>query len=292
LNTQNKTIFSKESFLGLRVFCWMIVSLVLMIGDHQYGYFSHLKSFLSVIVSPIHYSVNVPYKVFNSFSNYLISYNNLLNENTKLQTRQLLLEAKIQQLSSLENENTQLHELLNASKTIPHNNNKIIVAQILNINSNPFDQEIVIDKGQNYDLYVGQPIIDAHGLIGQIISVNAITSRAVLLTSSKSAIPVENGRNGIRGIAVGNGTTDTISLAYMPNTADIQIGDLFTTSGLGTKFPKGYAVGKVISIEYPVKERFAVIKLAPAANLNKLNKILLTWFTSPSNDSKHDEHNN
>ena len=248
-----------------------------MIGDCRFGRFSGIKSFLSVIASPIQYSVNIPYKSFKLLSDYLISRHHLLYENSMLQEQQLLLEAQIQQLSSLENENSQLRELLNASKHQTYSNNKVLVAQVLTINSNPFDQEIVIDKGIKDGVYIGQPLVDSCGLIGQIISTNSINSRAILITSTNSAIPTENTRNGIRAIANGDGAVTTLSLIYVPNTEDIQIGDTFTTSGLGTKFPKGYIVGKVISIERPANERFSVIKISPSAKLSVLNQILLVW---------------
>ena len=270
-------MFTKGSFLGLRLFLWMVLALILMIGDYRFGYFANLKSFLSIVASPIEYAVNIPSKTFNLFSAYLTARHRLLNENARLQEQQFLLEAQIQQLSSLENENSQLRELLNASKLQTYNNHRVLVAQVLTINSNPFDQEIVIDKGNNDGVYVGQPIVDAGGLIGQIVAVNAVTSRALLVTSTNSAVPTENTRNGIRAIAAGDGAVTTLSLVYVPNTEDIQVGDLFTTSGLGTKFPKGYIVGKVISIEHPANERFAVIKLAPSAKLSVLNQILLVW---------------
>jgi rod shape-determining protein MreC len=248
-----------------------------MIGDCRFGYFSNIKTFFSDIVSPIQYSVNIPSKTFNLFSNYLISRHHLLNENSRLREQQLLLEAQIQQLSSLENENSQLRELLNASKLQIYNNNRVLVAHVLTINSNPFDQEIVLDKGKNDDVYTGQPIVDSGGLIGQIIATNSVNSRALLVTSTNSAVPTENTRNGIRAIATGDGAATTLSLIYVPNTEDVQVGDLFTTSGLGTKFPKGYNVGKVISVEHPANERFAVIKLSPSAKLSVLNNILLMW---------------
>jgi rod shape-determining protein MreC len=249
-----------------------------MVSDCRFGYFFSIKSYLSMVVSPIQYSVNVPSKTLDLLTNYLISRHYLLGENTKLQEQQFLLEAQIQQLRSLENENLQLRKLLNASKLPPYDNShKVLVAQILTINSNPFDQEIVLDKGKNDGVYIGQPIIDAGGLVGQIIAVSPISSRALLVTSTSSAIPTENTRNGVRAITSGDGAIDTLSLIYTPNTADIQIGDLFTTSGLGVKFPKGYNVGKVISIEHPVNDRFAAIKLSPSAKLNTLNQVLLIW---------------
>jgi rod shape-determining protein MreC len=261
----------------LRVFLWLTVSSALMVGDYRFAYFSTIKSLSSIAVTPIQYSVNIPSKTFRWLADYLVSHHHLMDENTKLQEQQLLLEAQIQQLSSLENENSQLRELLNASKSSPYSSNRVLVAQILTINSNPFDQEIVLDKGKNDGIYIGQPVVDSRGLIGQIVAANPISSRALLVTSTNSAIPVEDTRNGTRAIAIGSGAIDTLSLIYVPNTADIQIGDVFTTSGLGMKFPKGYAVGQVISIEHPANERFAVIKLLPSAKFNMLNQILLIW---------------
>lgn len=281
-----RSLFTRYSFLGLRAFVWIVVSLVLMIGDHRFNCFTSLKSFLSLVVAPIQYSVNMPTKTFGWFTYYFTSHNNLLDENTNLKEQRLLLEAQIQQLSSLQNENAQLRELLNASKSPPYSDNKVSVAQILTIDSNPFDQEIVLDKGKGDGVYIGQPVIDANGLVGQIIAVNPITSRALLITSTRSAVPIENTRNGVRAVAAGEGSSDILNLIYVPNTTDIQVGDLFTTSGLGMKFPKGYMVGKVVSVDHPANDRFAVIKLVPNAKFNTLNQVLLIWSKQPPiNDS-------
>lgn len=263
-----------------------------MIGDYRFNYFTGIKSLLSLVVAPIQYSVNIPSKTFNWFSYYFVSRNTLLAENNNLREQRLLLEAQIQQLNSLQNENSKLKELLNASKTSPYNESKVAVAQILTINSNPFDQEIVLDKGKNDGVYVGQPIIDANGLVGQIITVNPITSRALLITSTRSAVPVEDARNNVRAIASGDGSSDTLNLVYVSNTTDIQVGDLFNTSGLGMKFPKGYTVGKVISVDHPTNDRFAVIKLVSTAKFNTLNQVLLIWYKQTSKeDIDHEQKN-
>jgi rod shape-determining protein MreC len=254
-----------------------------MIGDYHFNRLSSFKSLLSVLVTPIQYSVNIPAKTIGVVADYFTSRHNLLNENARLKEQNLLLETQIQQLNSLENENGQLRELLNAAKTQPYNNDKVSVAQILTINSNPFDQEIVLDKGKNDGVYLGQPVVDADGLVGQIITVDSLTSRALLISSVRSAVPIENTRNNVRAIATGEGSSDTLSLLYVPNTVDIQVGDLFTTSGLGMKFPKGYFVGKVISVDHPTNDRFAVIKLTPSAKFNTISQVLLIWPKSVPN---------
>ena len=181
----------------------------------------------------------------------------------------------MQKLTLLEDENNQLRSLLGAS---PHvNSDHVLVAELLEINSDPFLHEMTLNKGNYQNIFQGQAVLDAQGVMGQVIQVGPLTSRVLLITDSRCAVPVQNLRTGERSITVGTGT-NYLHLIHIPETADIKIGDKFTCSGIGGNFPVGYPVGVVTSISKPKGEDFAKISLNPSANLSH-HQVLLVWPT-------------
>lgn len=268
-----RKLFPRVSFLGLRTLMLVILSLLLMFGNYRLHYFKSIRSVLSIVVAPVQYLVNWPIKLIAGVDDYFTGQYKLLADNAALHTQNLLLQAKVQKILALEKENTQLRALLSSSSKI---GGKVLVAQVLSINSNPFDPQIVLDKGSSNKVYEGQPVLGANGVMGQIIEVGPITSRVLLITSTRSAVPVQDNRNGMRAIAAGDGS-GRLKLMYVPDTADIKVGDVLVTSGLGLTFPQGYPVGVVHDITHPPEEQFAAISVIPAAKINRSRQVLLVW---------------
>ncbi len=124
---------------------------------------------------------------------------------------------------------------------------------------------------------MGQPLIDAHGVMGQVIHVSPFSSSALLITDPSHALPVQLNRNGLRSVAVGTGASNTLELTHLPNNADVVVGDIVVTSGLGGRFPSGYPVGTVISVETDTGQPFAKVAVEPAAQLERNREVLLVW---------------
>jgi rod shape-determining protein MreC len=207
----------------------------------------------------------------------LVSWHHLLQENTELRAEQLIFNARLQQLDAVIRENNELRTLFNSANTDQHENVHSLVSEIVSVNTDPFDQQFIIDKGTKAGVYIGQPVVDANGVVGQVIDATALGSKILSLTSTRSAIPVVDNRSGVRAIARGEGYTGDLVLVFVPFTSDIQAGDVFVTSGLGLKFPMGYRVGTVKSAERLSTEKFAMIKLEPAAKLDTVKFVLLIW---------------
>jgi len=185
-----------------------------------------------------------------------------------------LLNAQLQKQIALKSENQQLRALLSSSvKTV----DKVSISRLLAVSPDPFVQQIVLDQGSSKNLFVGQPVLDAYGIMGQVVEVDNFTSTAMLVTDNKSAVPVQVDRNGVRGVVVGNGRPGSLKLQYVTNTTDIKVGDVLVTSGLGGHFPFGYPVGIITSVNHNVGERFADIEVKPAAHLDRSNLVLLVW---------------
>jgi rod shape-determining protein MreC len=143
----------------------------------------------------------------------------------------------------------------------------------------PYRHQIQINKGSLDRLYEGQPLLDSQGVMGQLIDVGPFTARAMLITDPSHAIPVQVNRNGLRTIALGTGSIDRLDLPHIPNNADIRVGDLLVTSGLGGRFPPGYPVADVTAVEQDPGDTFSHISARPRAALDSSREVLLVWPT-------------
>ena len=245
-----------------------------MVLDQKAIFFKKVRSDLSVVVLPIQYFVDVPIKTVRWIVSSVTSQQQLLADNARLRAHELLLQSKLQKLLQLERENVQLRELL---KSTTHVGGRVIVAQLLAVDLDPNLRQVIVDKGKHYDVYIGQPVLDAYGVIGQVVHIGPLTSRVMLVTDPKSAVPVQDYRNGVRAIAMGQSDSSKLALINVPDTSDIQKGDLFVTSGLGLRFPVGYPVGVVSELTHTPGKRFATVVLSPSAHVNQTQQMLLAW---------------
>ena len=250
------------------------VSIALMYMNLQYDVFKKFRSEMTVVVLPLQTIVDQPIQFVHWLSSSLSTQQDVLEENARLRARQILLQAKLQKLLSLERENAQLREILSSSTHIA---DKMVVAQLLSADLDPMTQEVIIDKGSSDGVFIGQPVLDAYGVMGQVIDVGLFSSRILLITDARSAIPVQNTRNGLRSIISGTSYSNDLILLHTPNTADVARGDYFVTSGLGGRFPFGYPVGRVVSIKKTPAQRFAAIAIQPAAHINQTRLVVLLW---------------
>ncbi len=245
-----------------------------MVLNHQFSYVDALRSQLTVVIYPVQSLVDKPIKFIRWVETNFTSQQEVLEENAQLRARQLLLQAKLQRLLALERENLQLRELMSSSV---HLSGRALVAQILDAALDPMNQEVILDKGQADGVFVGQSVLDAYGVMGQVIEVSPKTSRVLLITDGRSAIPVQNNRNGMRSILAGRGYANHLTLLNIPDTADIAVGDFFVTSGLGGRFPFGYPVGRVVSVKKTASDRFAIINVKPSAHVDQAQLVVLVW---------------
>jgi rod shape-determining protein MreC len=263
-----------------------ILSVVMMALDHRQNHLESLRSGLSVIVYPLQYLVDLPVSASSWIGENLSSRETLLKENSKYKIQQTLFKAQLQKLQSLKSENLRLRELLQASKKVSEH---ILIGELLSVSLEPFTRQILINKGSNDEVYLGQPLVDAEGAMGQIIHVGPFSSSAMLITDANHAIPVQVNRNGLRAIAVGTGATEKLDIPYLPISADIMEGDLLTTSGLGGRFPTGYPVATVTQVTKDPTLPYAVITATPTAQLEKAREVLLVWPTQHDKQSATSE---
>ena len=251
-----------------------VLSVVLMTADHKADYLRTVRSTLSAVVYPLQYAVHLPIRGGAWLAESLSSRESLLAQNERLKVERLRLQVRLEKFIELESENRRLRNLLDSSvKT----SEKVLIAELLSVDMNPFNRRIVLNKGRRHGVFDGQSLVDSQGVMGQVASVGPFSSTALLITDPSHALPVQFHRTGLRAIAVGTGAADLLTLSHIPNNADIRVGDLLVTSGLGGRFPHGYPVGRVTRVQRDSGQPFASVDVEPSARLERNREVLLIW---------------
>lgn len=260
--------------MAMRAGLFVLVSILLMTVDHRERHLESIRAGLSMALYPLHYLVSLPAMAGNWASEALATRTHLVRENDRLRTEHLLLEARLQKYSALESENVRLRDLLQSSQKVAE---RVLIAELLSVDLDPFKRQVLLNKGTGSGVFEGHPLIDANGVMGQVIHVTPLSSTAMLLTDPSHAVPVQVNRNGMRAIALGTGEPDLLELPHIPNNADIQVGDLLVTSGLGRRFPPGYPVATITVVEKDPTQPYAGVQARPTADLERIREALLVW---------------
>lgn len=260
--------------LGLRALALVFISLVLMLLDHRDNHLDAARNAISTAVYPLRVIVDAPSRLWDWAGESTQSRDELQTENSRLQAEKLLTAARLQRLTALEAENARLRALLDARRQVP---DEVRVVEILAVAANPFTHNIVLDIGSQDGAYVGQAIVNADGIVGQIMESGPLTANAILISDPGHALLVEVNRNGLRTVAYGTGEFGRLNLPGLPNNADVQIGDLLVTSGLGGAFPSGYPVAVIDTVNRIPQEAFADVTATPTAALDQTREVMLIW---------------
>lgn len=245
-----------------------------MVTDARFDYLKPVRSELALVLSPLYEVAGFPLRAWEGVSDQFSSRTELMAENERLKAEQLLLQRRLQKLAALTEQNVRLRELLNSAALV---DDKVLVGELIGVDPNPYTHRIIIDKGAKDGVFVGQPVLDASGLMGQVVEVMPYSARVLLLTDVTHSIPVQVNRNGLRAIAVGTGNPERLELRYVADTADIKEGDLLVSSGLGQRFPAGYPVATVSKVIHDSGQPFAVVRAIPTAKLNRSRYMLLVF---------------
>lgn len=250
----------------------IIVSVLLMFVDQRFTYLEQARSHLSLVISPLRYLVNLPALSGAWVSEWFTLHNTLVKENQDLREQQRLLNARLQKMVVLEAENGRLRQMLGSSSKV---SNEVIVAELLSVDQNPYRQLIVLNKGSVDELQAGMAVIDGYGVMGQVVHVNLSTSTVKLISDPEHAIPVQFIKSGLRTIAFGNGSTDSLEIRFLPATAEIEVGDELVTSGLGGRFPSDYPVAVIREIRQSETTGFKSAIATPSAHLDRSREVLV-----------------
>ena len=256
-----------------------VLSVVLMTADHRGRHVDAVRSLLATLVYPLQYAVDLPIRGGKWVADNLSSRRTLMTENERLRRENFSAQSRLERYAELEAENRRLRELLDSAARVGV---QVLIAERLAVDLDPYSRRIVLNKGIRDGVHVGQSLIDANGIMGQVVEAGPFSSSAVLITDPSHALPVQVRRSGLLGIAVGTGPLDQLELTHVPVNADVLIGDVLVTSGLGGRFPAGYPVGRVVGVERDSGRPFAQVTVESSANLERNREVLLVWSDQPS----------
>lgn len=250
------------------------LSAALISLDHQGQHLERIRAGLTVLMYPLQLAATLPSRTAGAFANFFQDERALRETNERLRAERELLLARLQQLEALEAENARLRQMLgSAARTA----GKALAADIFEVSPEPFTRRIIVTRGSRDNVYVGQPVIDAYGVVGQVTRVAARQSQVTLITDPGHAIPVLVNRSGVRAIAFGTGDADSLRVPHLTAGADIREGDLLVSSGMGGTFPANYPVARVTHVSHDPDEAFLDIRAKPVAQLNHSQRTLLIW---------------
>jgi rod shape-determining protein MreC len=268
--------------LGARFVLLALFSLALLIVDHRYSQLSRVRELLTLAVTPIHFLVDLPFSTWQSVTMAIAEKDALITERDQLRRQLTIAQYRLQDMATIELENERLRRLFDSYSDV--SDEQVMIAEVMKIDLE-YPHRFRINRGTADDVYVGQPILDAEGVVGQIESVSAMTAEAILITDADHALPVVIERSQVRTIADGIGDSSQLRLTNLPSSANVEVGDRIVTSGLGGIFPPGRPVAIVEDVDRRPDEGFALVTARPVASLDTDQEVLLVWYNEPGSAS-------
>lgn len=261
--------------LLLRCVLYCLLALVLIIVDKRYDHLGRIRRLLSVVAYPVQIAVASPFQGWDWFRESVTTRAALRADKAKLEAELRLAQFRLQRYEALEAESQRLRALRNSVAGVA---DRFLVGDIMDVDLDAFRERVLVDKGARDDVFVGQAVLDAGGVFGQVARVGQLTAEVILVSDAAHAIPVQVNRNGLRTIAVGTGDMRRLKLPYLSTSADVVVGDLLVTSGLGGGFPPGYPVGTVAEVKRDAAQSLADIDVKPAAALDRSRELMFVWL--------------
>src|SRR5271154_5814896 len=258
--------------LLFRCVLYSLLALGLIIVDKRYDHMGKIRRLLSVVAYPVQVAVASPFEGWNWFRDSVTTRDALRADRAKLEAKLRVAEFRLQRYEALEAETQRLRALRDNTVGVT---DRFLIGDVMDVDLDAFRERVLVDKGAGDGIYVGQAVLDSGGVFGQVARVGQLTSEVILVSDAAHAIPVQNNRNGVRTIAVGSGDTNRLKLPYLPTSADVVVGDLLVTSGLGGGFPAGYPVGTVMAVKRDPAQSLAEIDVRPAAALDRSRELML-----------------
>ena len=263
--------------LGLRFIVLALMAVGLMVADHRQHHLASIRDWLSAAAYPFQWAVQAPLAAWTSARDSLATRSRIEADNVRLAADNFLLRLKLMRFDSLVQENQRLRAAGESTARVVQ---RTLVAEIVRVDLDPFRQRVLVDKGTRAGVFRGQAALDANGVFGQVTRAGPVSAEVILISDPEHAIPVQINRTGARTIALGTGRSGMLSLPYLPRNADVVVGDLLVSSGLGGVYPPGYPVGKVTAVVRGPGQPLLAIEAEPLAGLDRDPEILLVWFDS------------
>ncbi|HVF33994.1 MAG TPA: rod shape-determining protein MreC [Candidatus Saccharimonadia bacterium] len=265
-------LFAEGAAGTLRLAIYLMLAALAMVADYRGHYVEQVRGFAGSLAGPVYWLAAAPVRLVRAGYGAANDRGALRKENQGLRERLMLSEARLSRLAAVQDENARLRTLLDARTRLGL---KAQLGELIDVDLDPFRHRLLIDLGANDGLEPGQAVMDAHGVLGQVLDVGRDRSVLVLITDASHALPVRVVRTGLRTIAYGSGDTATLRLPHIPFRADVRPGDELVTSGIGGHFPAGLPVGVVREVTPDDVATFALALATPSAGLARSGEVLV-----------------
>ena len=272
---RNTDTSGRTTGLLLRCVLYSLVALGLIIVDKRYDHLGRIRRALSIVAYPVQIAVASPFEGWDWFRESVTTRDALRADKARLEAQLRLAQFRLQRYDALEAESQRLRTLRASTAAFT---DRFVIGDIMDVDLDAFRERVLVDKGAQDGVFVGQAVLDAGGVFGQVARVGQLTAEVILVSDATHAIPVQINRNGLRTIAVGTGDTGRLKLPYLPTSADVIAGDLLVTSGLGGGFPAGYPVGTVEDVKRDPAQSLAEVDVKPAAALDRSRELMFVWL--------------
>lgn len=270
------SLFRRRPSLALRLLLATLAALLLLFLDQRGPRLVPLRSALLTVLHPVQQAIDLPFRAWAWGTDNLRERAALRTQTAALRDENLRLRLRVQTLDALQAENRRLQALLDSLARTPQPL-RALIASTVKVGLDPYIGQIQIDKGSLQGVFTGQPVLDADGVVGQVLHVAAQTAQVLLITDSRHAIPLKSIRSGVRAIAVGRGPIGALDLPYLPNHVDLDVGDTLVTSGLDDVFPPDLPVATVSRVNRIAEGEFAEVQATPSGRLDRIQEVLLVW---------------
>jgi len=271
-NDTSTPLFAPGASSTLRLIAYLALAIVLMVLDHRGAYLERVRWSLSLAIEPLYRLAALPARLAHEGRLALADREKLTEQNAELSRQLMLAQARLNRLTTVSEQNQRLQELLDVQRSLGIG---VQLAKIIDVDTDPFRHRVMLNVGANQGVSVGQAVIDARGVMGQVVDTLPNTSTVMLITDPTHALPVTIERTGLRTIARGGGELDRLELPHIPVSADVKVGDRLISSGLGGHFPAGFPVGEIREVKPDVTGMFAAATATPAAALDRSGEVLL-----------------
>lgn len=271
-SAEGAPLFSEGSGGSLRLLVWLALAAALMAIDLRTGLLRQVRVAANALVAPIQTVATAPLHAARAMREAMAQRAGLVAENADLREQLLFAQARLDRLAIVQEQNNRLRALLDARQKLGL---RAQLAELIDVDLDPYRHRILINQGERHGVFVGQAVIDANGLVGQVLDVEDARATVILLSDPSHAVPVRVQRTGLRVIAYGSGDPGRIELPHVPFSADIKVGDLLVTSGIGGRFPPGLPVATVYEVQTDNSATFAVAEARPLAGIAGATELLL-----------------
>ena len=279
-------IYKKSTKEFYTLIILIILSVTTIILDYKYSKVTYIRSLMNdLIIYPIHNISILPKSLFSSFMTEYKDVEILENEISELKKENLNLKIKLQELAQLKEENNRLRNIQKKSENIAK---KQTIVKVISNSASPNKKLVVIDKGTNQGIYVGQNVIGIKGLIGQVIETSFVSSKVILINDINHNVPGEVNRTGEKVIISGSKDNNQLTINYAPVDTTIEKGDVISTSGIAERFKPKIPIGKVNLVEKDPEKRFSKIEIEAFENLNNISELILIWDYKPSKEGTNE----